>query len=171
MRRLPRSAVRIAVIGVAAFALTACGGSGKKGLVPPRSTVRVGALVVAVPHGFNQTEVRGHGQLLGVLVTDYRVTPGSPTLREGVFPANGVVLSVGRAAGGVLPRLRLTPLRLPLTFSELRGPQHHSNGTVWNGTFRLNSRVYIVSFWVGSTAPTHDRAALQSALGSIHHAR
>lgn len=166
MRRLARSAVLITVMVMAVFALTACGASGKKEPVPPRISVRVGALVVAVPRGFSRTEIRGHEQLLGALVTDYRVTPGSPTLRKAVFPANGVALSVGRGALGALP-----PLRLPLTLNELRGPQHHANGTAWVGVFGFHGWVYVVSFWVGRTAPPHDRAALESALGSIRHAR
>ena len=169
MRRLPRFALLITVMVVAVFALAACGASSKKELVPPRISVRVGALVVAVPRGFSRTEIRGHGQLLGVLVTDYRVTPGSPTLRTGIFPANSVVLSLGRQAAGALPGVRLPPLRLPLTLNELRGPQHHRNGTAWSGVLGFRGWVYVVSFWLGGTAPPHDRAALQSALGSIRY--
>jgi hypothetical protein len=170
MRRLARSAVLIAVLVMAVFAVTACGASGKKAPVPPRISVRVGALVVAVPRGFSRTDVRGHGRLLGALVADYRVMPGSPTLREAIFPANGVVLSVGRAALGALPPMHPPPLRLPLTLNGLRGPQHHADGTAWVGVFGFQGWVYTVAFWVGRTAPPHDRAALESVLGSIRHA-
>jgi hypothetical protein len=172
MRRLARSAALIAMTGVAPFALAACGGGGKKAPVPPQSFVHVGHLLVTVPRGFMRTEIRSHKPLLGALITDYRVSPGSPTLTEGVFPANGVALGVGRGPRNMVPGLRLPQLRLPLTLNELRGPQHRTNGTAWNGTFGFQgSAYYTVFFWVGRTASPHDRAAVEAALGSIRHAR
>jgi hypothetical protein len=141
MGRLARSAVLIAMSGAAVIAGAACGGSGKKAPVPPQSFVRVGDLFVTVPRGFIRTEIRSH-KLLGALITDYHVTPGSATLTNGVFPANGVALGVGRGPLSMVPRLRLPQLHLPITLSELRGPQHHTNGTAWNGTFTFHGSTY-----------------------------
>lgn len=132
-------------------------------------SVRVGALIVAVPHGLQRTQIRIHGQLRGALVTDYRVTPGSPTMREGAFPTNGVALLVGRVRA--LPGLRMTQLHLPLVLNELRGPQHHANGTAWNGIFGFHGSAYTVSYWVGRAATVNDRTAIRTALGSIRHTR
>lgn len=163
-------AVLIAVTGIAAFVLAGCGASTKE----PTSrqvSVHVGALTVAVPRGLRRTEIRSHGQLVGALVTDYAVTPGSPTLREGAFPTNGVALLVGRGALRALPGLRVPQLHLPLALGELRGPQHHANGTAWNGVLAFHGSAYTISFWVGRTAPPHDRADLATALRSIRHTR
>lgn len=132
-------------------------------------SVRVGALIVAVPLGLHRTQIRLHGELLGALVTDYRVTPGSPTIREAAFPTNGVALLVGRVRA--LPGLRVPQLRLPLVLNELRGPQHHANGTAWNGILAFHGSTYTVSYWVGRTASPNDRTAVEAALASIRHTR
>jgi hypothetical protein len=158
--------------GAAVFALAACGASGKKAPAPVQGLVHVGDIMVAVPQGLTRREIRGDKTLLGVVITDYRVTPGSATLTEGAFPANGVALVVGRRPLNLMPGIRLPQLRLPLALDELRGPQHHTNGTAWNGTFAFHgSAYYTVTYWVGRTASHHDRAAIKAALGSIRHAR
>jgi hypothetical protein len=104
--------------------------------------------------------------LVGVLVSDYRIEPGSATLTKGVFPANAVALEIGLATGPA-DRIHLPPLRVPLSLSELRGPQPHADGTAWNGTLRFRGSAYVISFWIGRRAAARDRSLLQHALESI----
>lgn len=168
MRRSALPAVLVAVTGIAAFVLAGCGANLKEH-TSRHASVRVGALIVAVPRGLHGTEIRSHGKLVGELVTDYAVTPASPTLREGVLPANGVALLIGRGALRALPGLRVPQLDLPLTLHELRGPQRHANGTAWNGVLAFHGSAYTISYWVGRTAPVHDRTDIETALRSMRH--
>jgi hypothetical protein len=150
-----------------ALALRQPGGGPSGGLAIPAASVRAGALTAPVPRGFRQLEIR-HGKAIGWLVTDYRVTRDSHTLTESIFPANGVLLSIGRAPSGSLPKLSVPTLRLPLTLSGLGGPKGHPNGTTWNNSFHFRGQLYAITFWAGNNAPPADRAALQHALLSIH---
>ena len=153
------------VVGLT-VALRPSGGGPSGGFAAPTGAVRAGSLAVSVPRGFRQLEIRRHGKVIGSLVTDYRVTPGSPTLGAAVFPANGVLLSLGHAPG--LPAsVSLPPLRLPLTLHELGGPKYHSDGTTWNNTFKFRGQLYTITFWAGRDASTDHRAALRDALLSI----
>lgn len=130
-------------------------------------SVRVGALVVPVPMGFHRRVIQGHEDLLGILVTDYRVAPGSPTLSAGVFPASGVALSIARGDEllGAPP-----PLRLPLSVSKLR-QQVHADGTEWNGVSSFRGRLYAISIWIGNSSPRQDRAAIRQDLSSTRVSR
>ena len=144
------------------------GGGGPSGVIGTAGApAHVGALAAAVPPGLRQRQIRIHGKLIGTLITDYRVTPNSPTLKESVFPASGVLLSLGRGPSA-LPLRSLPPLRLPLTLSELKGPEHNTNGTNWNNLFAYRGQMYAINFWAGRTAPSADLAALKHALLSIH---
>ena len=164
VRSLGRGLV-ILLAGLAVLALVGCGSGKKTSPDATQTSVRVGALVVTVPSGFRHL-TRRYAHVSGVLVTDYRVGAYSPTISRGVFPANGVLLSVGRGAAHIaLPRLRL-----PLSLRELRGPQRHKDGTAWNGTLGFRGSYYAISFWAGRSAAPHDRASLVHALASIHGA-
>jgi hypothetical protein len=143
------------------------GGSGS-GVPTTGASVRVGALRFTVPRGFYRRQIRRNGKLIGTLVTDYRVTADSPTLRQSVFPANAVLLSLGRGAPSWLPLRSLPPLRLPLTLGRLGGPKLHPGGTTWNSLFRFRGQLYAITFWAGHNTQSNDRAALKQALLSIH---
>lgn len=110
--------------------------------------------------------ISGHEELTGTLLTDYRVEPGSPTLTEGIFPADGVALSLARG----LPLYGTPPrLQLPLSPQGLR-EHRHPDGTAWNGVFGLHGWLYAISLWIGRASPRHDRATVESALASIRSA-
>lgn len=137
----------------------------------PATTVRVAALVLTVPQGFNRDELRRAGRV-GVLLTNYPVRSNSPTLAKGQFPPHGVALVVSQAFGplSLLRRVPAPPLRIPLSLNRLQGPQHHPDGDAWNGTFRFRGDVYDISFWIGRTAPSRDQAAIRHALILIRSA-
>ena len=163
--------VRFVTVAVGLLALAACGG-GKKTISadPPGGSVRVGAFIVAVPQGFTRRRVQAsNSRVTGVVISDYRVKAHGPTLAEGIFPGNRVALAVG--AESWTGASSAPPLRLPLTLDELQGPQHHADGTAWNGLFRFHGQLYPVSFWAGQSAPPRDRTALLHTLTSIHPAR
>lgn len=156
-----------AALVAAAIGLTFAGcGSTSKSASNPSALLRVGSLSVGIPAGFRRYEIRQRHTLVGVVVSDYRIEPGSATLTKGVFPNNAVALEIGLATGPA-NRVQLPPLRLPLSLSELRGPQSHSNGTSWNGILRFRGSAYVISFWSGRRAPARDRSLLQHALKSI----
>ena len=161
MRSFRRGALGVAAL-ITLLSLPACGAAGKNEPGGHEGSVRVGALAVPIPRGFNKRVIRGRQDLLGLLVTDYRVKPGSPTLTAGIFPPNRVALSVARGDKLAAP----PPLRLPLSVTEL-GPQRHPDGTAWNGAFAFHGRLYAVSFWVGNGSPREDRAAIRKTLSSI----
>jgi hypothetical protein len=154
------------VVAALTVALRPSGGGPSGGLAIPTVAIRAGSLAVSVPRGFKRLEFRRRGRVIGFLLTDYRVTPDSPTLRAAVFPANGVLLSLARAPT-VLQR-SVPQLRLPLTLRELGGPKSHNDGTTWNNMFDFRDQAYAITFWAGDKAPKIDRAALQNALLSIH---
>lgn len=131
---------------------------------PPN--VRLGSLIVTIPAGFSRYEIHRDHELVGIVIADYRIEPGSVTLTQGVFPNNAVALLVGRTSTAA-NRIPLPPLRLPLSLGELRGPDRHSDGTAWNGTLRLRGSAYVISFWSGRRAAARDRSLLQHALVSI----
>jgi hypothetical protein len=162
------------VVLVAAFAVCAPNADavGQRAAAAPATSVRITALILTVPRGFDQHEVRRGGHLVGVLVSDYPVRANSPTLTEGVFPPHGVVLLVGRAVGPplLLRRIPAPLLRLPVRLTQLQGPQHHAHGTAWNGTLRFRGVLYTISFWVGRSATSRDRAALLHTLALIRSA-
>jgi hypothetical protein len=143
-----------------------CGSGKKTSPDTTQTSVRVGALVVTVPMGFRHL-TRRYAHASGLLVTDYRVRAHSRTLNRGIFPANGVLLSIGRGT----TQIALPKLRLPLSLHELRGPERRADGTAWNGTLSFRGSYYAVSFWAGRSASGHDRASLVHALASIHAAR
>lgn len=161
-----RPALAALPVLAAALVLAACGGADGSTSVTRATPVRIGALVLDVPAGFSRL-TRRVGRVAGVVVTDYPIARGSPTLTTGVFPANRVALVLARS-----PRLRIAapPLRLPLRLAELRGPQHRADGASWNGLLRLDGSLYAISVWAGRTAPSRDRAALLHALASIRRA-
>lgn len=144
--------------------LAACAGA-KSVSTATEASVRVGALRLTVPQGFNRL-TRRFGRSVGVLVTDYSVKPGSPTLTKGIFPPDGVALVLGQATG---PPVAAPSLRLPFALDQSRR-QTRVGGTVWNGILRFEHSLYTVSFWAGRTAQPHDRAVLLHALESIHRA-
>ncbi len=163
--------VRFVTVAVGLLALAACGG-GKKTISAdsPGGSVRIGAFVVPVPQGFTRRRVQAsNSRVTGVVISDYRVKAHGPTLAEGIFPENRVALAVG--AESWTGASSAPPLRLPLTLDELHGPQHHADGTGWNGLFRFHGQLYPVSFWAGQSAPPRDRTALLHTLTSIHPAR
>lgn len=134
--------------------------------------MRITALTLTVPRGFDQHEVQRAGHFVGVVVTDYPVPAKSPTLTDGVFPAHGVVLLLGRAVGPplLLRRVPAPPLRLPVSLTQLQGPQHDVDGTAWNGTLSFRGLLYTISFWVGRSATSRDRTALLHTLALIRSA-
>ncbi len=156
---------------VAAFAVCASNAEalGRSAAAAPATSVRITALILTVPRGFDQHEVQRGGRLVGVLVTDYPVRANSPTLTEGVFPSHGVVLLLGRAVGVPLLARRISAplLRLPVSLTQLEGPQHHADGTAWNGTLRFRGLLYTISFWVGRSATSRDRATLLHTLALV----
>ena len=162
----PGRALGVLLAATAVLACVGCGSGTKNTRDTPQTSVRVGALIVPIPVAFTRYEVHRHGQRVAIVVTDYPVKPGSPTLTKGIFPANGVALSIGRGS----TQIPLPKLRLPLSLRELRGPQRHADGTAWNGTLGFRGSYYAVSFWTGRSAPAHDRASLLRALASIHAA-
>jgi hypothetical protein len=163
-----RQSLRVLVVIAAALGLAACGGDKRKVPAVPATSVRVGTLALTLPRGFSRRNIRRDRRLIGVLVTDYRVKVHSPTLTRGVFPANGVALVLGQISRS---QVGVPALRLPLSLNELRGPEHHANGTAWNGVLRLDGSLYAISFWAGRTAGMDDRAALLRTLASIRRAR
>jgi len=167
---------RARTLGLAALVTTlvlaACGATARTDPVGQKASGRVGSLVVSVPSGFHERLIRGREDLLGVLVTDYGVKPGSPTLRSGIFPAGGVALSVARgiapavARGTIVARSRFPRLQLPLRLARLRRTSH-ADGTVWNGVFASHARLYDFTLWLGRVAPRPDRVAALRAFSSI----
>ena len=164
-RRTSRYWLPVALVMAFAVCAPTAEGLGRSAPAASATSVRVGSLTVAVPRGFSRHDFHHGGHLVGVLVTDYRVPTNSPTLTEGLFPTHGVALILERAAG---PRVAAPLLRLPLSLDQLGGPQHHADGTAWNGVLRFRGSLYTISFWLGQTAPPHDRAALLRALTLIH---
>ncbi len=160
--------ILVALAAGLTLGLRPSGGGSGSGVPTTGASVRVGALRFTVPRGFYRRQIRSNGKLIGTLVTDYRVTPNSPTLRQSVFPANAVLLSLGRGAPGSLPLGSLPPLRLPLTLRQLGGPKLHTDGTTWNNLFRFRGQPYAITFWTGRNAQSSDRAGLKQALLSVH---
>jgi hypothetical protein len=162
--------VLVLAAATALLALAAC--SNKREAVPgqpAKISTRLGALTITVPQGFSQRDIQGSGgRVIGVVISDYRVKAHSPTLTEGIFPGNGVALAIGQPSHAPAA---VAPLHLPLSLSALQGPEHHADGTAWNGLFRFHGRPYTVSFWAGRTSPRRDHAALRNALVSLHLAR
>lgn len=159
-------ALAVLLAATAVLACVGCGSGKTNTRDTPQISVRVGALNVPIPVSFTRYEVHRHGQLVGIVVTDYPVKPGSPTLTKGSFPTNGVALSIGRGS----TQIALPKLRLPLSLRELQGPQRHPDGDAWNGTLGFRGSYYAVSFWTGRSAPEHDRASLLRTFASIHAA-
>jgi hypothetical protein len=165
-----RGASAVPLAASIALVFVGCGSTRKTTLDSSPPHARIDSLIVTIPVGFNRYEIHRDHELVGIVVADYRIKPGSATLTKGVFPGNAVALVIGRATSAA-SRIRLPPLRLPLRLNELRGPQRHSNGFAWNGTLRLRGSAYVISFWNGRQAAPRDRSLLLRALVSIRALR
>jgi hypothetical protein len=167
-RRLLAAALLVALIGGAAGATLILRGSG-----PGSSSSHgfaIGALKLTAPSRFYVHTIPSDGRhVIGAVVSDYRVQAHSPTIFTGVFPGNRVALVFGGALGTAASGA--PALRLPLSVEELHGPQHHADGTAWNGLFRFRGRLYTVTLWAGEAAPPRDRASLLRVLASVQPAQ
>jgi hypothetical protein len=173
-RRQLVAALLITVIGgtVMTLALRGQNGSPSPGLSSGHG-LAVGALRLTAPSRLYVHYGRYPGrQVFGVAVTDYRVpaheSPGH-IFYAGILPGDRVGLTVSRIPAN-MPNA--TALRLPLSLDELSQEPRAttSDGTLWNGEYRFRGRLYSVTFWVGKTAPRHDRTPLLRALASIRPA-
>jgi hypothetical protein len=151
--------VLAAVVGgiAAAPAITATGHAAAE-----TRSARVGVLRFSYPDRF--------AYLLfprGVLVADYRLSRNSPTVRDATFPSSGVVFEVLREPK-LQPPIAAPTVRFPLALARLGRSARHANGQTWELRFRLKGAVYWVIVWFGKSASEKDRAAIASAVSSIH---
>ena len=193
--------------GVLVLALSACGGSGRSGIISPVRTLRVRTLpalvaeriaastpelrlAIAVPRGLVRYDIRGGGHEagkrpsgIGVLATDDRRKYRSGSawaewsrLSSSGPPANRVAFRISQWLPNRQPTLlRRSALRLhlPLSLHQPWFQQHltnGSNGYRW-GYLRVHGQFYEAFFWSGRAAPAKDRAAVLSALASVHPRR
>jgi hypothetical protein len=143
---------------------------------------------VAVPRGLGRYEIRGGGHeaghrpsVIGILVTDdsraraslYRWAKWSHAYSNGP-PESKVAFQISQwlALGPLLPRSAVR-LHLPLSLDQPWFREHLRNGHDgyrW-GYLRVHGQFYEAFFWSGRAAPAGDRAAVLSALASVHAKR
>jgi hypothetical protein len=102
----------------------------------------------------------------GVLVTDYRVSMNSPTVREAVFPATGVLFGLSRELKLQHP-IAAPTVRFPLSMVRLGASHSRPNGRTWELRFSVKDAVYLVTVWFGKGSDGRDRAAIASVVSSI----
>lgn len=89
-------------------------------------------------------------------------------------PANKVAFALTRWLGiGLSPPPSALRLHLPLSLHQPWFREHLRNGRLgyrW-GYVSFDGQVYAAMFWSGRDAPARDRAAVLSALASVHPAR
>lgn len=142
-------------------------------------------LTVTVPRGLDRYDLRGGGHMagnrpsvIGVLATDDRVARRSlyrwakwSHLSSAGPPASKVAFQISQwlAVGPLLPASAVR-LQLPLNLHQPWFREHLKNGHDgyrW-GYLRVHGQYYEAFFWSGRAAPAHDRAAVLSALASVH---
>lgn len=144
-------------------------------------------LAVTVPRGLRRYDIRGGAHMVGtrapvsgVLATD---DPGAHYGHGGFAkwsdpsstgpPPNRVALKVSEWTEGLpLPQSAMR-LHLPLSLDQPWFREHLRNGHDgyrW-GYLRVHGLIYAVLFWSGRAAPAHDRAAVLTALASVHPTR
>ncbi|MGN6430216.1 MAG: hypothetical protein ACTHNB_05710 [Gaiellaceae bacterium] len=159
-------AVLLTVLAVPALAARR---DGENAIRASGRSVRVEALVVVVPSGFNRRDDRSRGRRVGITVADARIPTDHLHRRAPVpEPQHGVVLGVW---ADVHPVMREPRVRLPLSFHEHWQRRHIATQGAWRiGYLRIGGQNYGVLVWIGRYAPPHDHAALLRALTSIRRA-
>jgi hypothetical protein len=148
----------------------------------------LGTLAVTVPRVLRRYNIRGGGHMvgirapvIGVLATD---DPGahyggggfakwSDVSSDGPPPSR-VAFAIHRwvVIGPDLPPSAVR-LHLPLSLHQPWFREHLRNGHLgyqW-GYLRVHGLLYAALFWSGRDAPAHDRAAVLTALASVHPAQ
>jgi hypothetical protein len=119
--------------------------------------------------------------LIGILATD---DPRTHRSGEGFAkwsqvtsngpPQNKVAFALSKWVGiGIAPPSSALRLHLPLSLHQPWFREHLKNGRLgyrW-GYLSFDGQVYGAMFWSGREAPSHDRAAVLSALASVQPAR
>jgi hypothetical protein len=187
MRTLGRF-LSVVLVVAAAIVLAAWGTAEVKAGDRSTTSLRIGAFAVNVPQGLGRYHIRGgiymkgtRPPVIGVLATDDRrahLTGGGfakwSQLSSSGPPANKVALSFQKwLVIGPDPPASALRLHLPLSLDQPWFREHLSNGRQgyrW-GYLRFRRQFYAIRFWSGRAAPPRDRAAVLSALRSIHLTR
>jgi hypothetical protein len=146
-------------------------------------------LGVTVPRGLGRYDIRGGGHVAGRRPTVIGVfaTDDPPAHRWGQSwpkwsrptsngpPANKVAFQISQWLPGRTTLLPTSALRLhlPLSLHQPWFRERLTNGHDayrW-GYLRVHGQIYEAFFWSGRAAPTKDRAAVLSALASVHPRR
>jgi hypothetical protein len=146
-------------------------------------------LAVTVPQGLSRYDIRGGGReaghlppLIGIFATDDPPAHrwGQSWAKWSHLSSNGppttkVAFQISQWLPGRTDLLPTSALRLhlPLSLHQPWFREHLTNGHDgyrW-GYLRVHRQIYEAFFWSGQAAPAHDRAAVLSALASVHPGR